>query len=123
MRWRCPPMGWLAHHALPSSGLPAGEATMAKDVMSDISQRMTVLSPEETRTDQIIKKIDCNQQRCFLVQMSQRTYDRLCRHLGNSHKADCWLSSRIEEVDTLPDHTVEAYLRIMMRYLSGPTGP
>ncbi|WP_123105006.1 hypothetical protein [Acidithiobacillus sulfuriphilus] len=96
---------------------------MAKDVTSDFSQRMTVLSPEKTSMDQVVKKIDCNQQRCFLVQMSQKTYDHLCLRLGNSHKADCWLSSRIEEVDTLPDRTVEAYLRIMMRYLSGSAGP
>ncbi|OYV72196.1 MAG: hypothetical protein B7Z70_15280 [Acidithiobacillus ferrivorans] len=96
---------------------------MVKDVTSDFSQRMTVLSPEKTSMDQVVKKIDCNQQRCFLVQMSRKTYDYLCLRLGNSHKADCWLSSRIEEVDTLPDRTVEAYLRIMMRYLSGSTGP
>ena len=96
---------------------------MAKDVVSDFPQRMTVLSPDETGADQIIKKIDCNQRRCFLVQMSQKTYNYLCLRLGNSHKADCWLSSRIEEVDTLPDRTVEAYLRIMMRHLSESTGP
>ena len=96
---------------------------MAKDVTSDFSQRMTVLSPEKTSMDQVVKKIDCNQQRCFLVRMSKKTYDHLCLRLGNSHKADCWLSSRIEEVDTLPDRTVETYLRIMMRYLSGSTGP
>ncbi len=95
---------------------------MAKDVVSDFPQRMPVLSPDEPCADQVIKKIDCNQRRCFLIQMSQKTYDYLCLRLGNSHKADCWLSSRIEEVDALPDRTVEAYLRIMVRYLSGSAG-
>ena len=76
---------------------------MAKDVVSDFLQRMPVLSPDEPCADQVIKKIDCNQRRCFLIQMSQKTYDYLCLRLGNSHKADCWLSSRIEEVDALPD--------------------
>jgi hypothetical protein len=64
-----------------------------------------------------IYKVITVHSRDFQIIMSKETYNALCLHRGNSHKADCWIASVIAEVDTLHNVAIEGYIRTMMRVI------
>ncbi|MCR1347100.1 hypothetical protein ACSDBR_09820 [Acidithiobacillus ferriphilus] len=91
---------------------------MSDDSSHDNTQQASVvtLSLDWPCTNPICKVITVHS-RDFQITMSEKTYNALCLHRGNSHKADCWIASVIAEVDTLHNVAIEGYIRIMMRVI------
>ncbi|MHB1779238.1 hypothetical protein [Acidithiobacillus sp.] len=90
---------------------------MDKESGSDCAQNRVILAIDGPCSDLYTLDIGCNHQRYYQVNLSRKKYDHLCLYTGNSHKADCWLAARIEEVITQPDLTIEQYLRVLIRNL------
>ena len=48
------------------------------------------------------------------VRVPHSVFDQLCLHLGNAHKAGCWITVRCCEVETLSVGTIARYVNMMV---------
>ncbi|MBN6742757.1 hypothetical protein [Acidithiobacillus ferrivorans] len=49
------------------------------------------------------------------VRIPHSVFDQLCLHLGNAHKAGCWITVRCCEVETLSTETIARYVNMMAK--------
>lgn len=51
----------------------------------------------------------------LMVRVPRSVFDQLCLHLGNAHKAGCWITVRCCEVETLSIETIARYVNMMAK--------
>lgn len=53
------------------------------------------------------------------VRMPLTVFDQLSLHLGNAYKANCWVTVRCSEVESLSIEAIERYVNMMARTVLG----